>query len=581
MARRRPLRSQLAAAFAVLLVLVAPALVAAPAAATTVSSTTTITMSDGVQLTATLSGDGSISPRPTVVEFTPYGPGTASLPASNAYNYLLVQIRGTGASGGSFDALGPRTQQDVAETLQWACTQPWSQQQLALAGFSASAITVYNSLHLALPCVKAMVLKSGTFELYRDLLVPGGILNVGPGAGVLGLIGVPTLEQSAPRLTDPLGALGTATGFVTSGFEGFSHPTLDNWWVQRGFQGDVNKVPALLIDGWFDVESRGAFQGFQQLQSEGVASQVLVVGGHDGSPVGTDGGVAQANAWLDHFVRGVANGVDSQPPVQELVADGSRESYLAGDYISATAGGWPRPGTKWADLNLSPARSGSATSLNDGSLSLATPSSSAVSVAPNLASWPTQTDVPTTALLGSAGFNQLSAAVPQLTQMNPPETTGLTFTSPPLGHDVTATGPLDLDLPLATSTPGSGIWAVLTDVGPDGVSHPLTVGRLNTSFPNIVVSKSLFSGGVLVQPYGDFSSMSPATPGVSRMYHVEFWPVGNRFQAGHRIRLDIVGVSAFSTLSLPGISAVSVGAGTGAVLRFPVAPGEDLSSALS
>ena len=48
--------------------------------------------------------------RPTVVEFSPYGNDSRSAAVSDAYNFLLVQIRGTGDSDGSFDALGPRTQ---------------------------------------------------------------------------------------------------------------------------------------------------------------------------------------------------------------------------------------------------------------------------------------------------------------------------------------------------------------------------------------------------------------------------------------------------------------------------------------
>src|SRR5260370_26104312 len=109
-------------------------------------------------------------------------------------------MRGTGDSAGQLDALGPRTQYDVSEALRWACHQPWSDGRLGLNGFSASAITVYNSLHLRLPCVRTAVLKSGTLELYRDLLWPGGISNAIPGLGVLGLIGPPAAAQGPARL---------------------------------------------------------------------------------------------------------------------------------------------------------------------------------------------------------------------------------------------------------------------------------------------------------------------------------------------------------------------------------------------
>ena len=91
--------------------------------------------------------------------------------------------------------LGPRTQQDVQQTLSWACHQPWSNGNLGLNGFSASAITIYNSLHQSLPCVKVAVLKSGTYSLYRDLLYPGGVNNFVPGLGVLSIIGGAALAR--------------------------------------------------------------------------------------------------------------------------------------------------------------------------------------------------------------------------------------------------------------------------------------------------------------------------------------------------------------------------------------------------
>ena len=85
--------------------------------------------------------------------------------------------------------------------LAWACQQPWSNGRLGLFGFSASAIAVYNSLHLELPCVETAVLGSGTHELYRDLLYPGGMPNVVPGLGVL---------AASARRRPPTGRAGSA-----------------------------------------------------------------------------------------------------------------------------------------------------------------------------------------------------------------------------------------------------------------------------------------------------------------------------------------------------------------------------------
>src|SRR3954449_12306568 len=280
---------------------------AAPAHAARTSQDIRFTASDGVSLQTTLTGEAPLAPRPTIVEFSPYGDDSGTFTPGPAYNFLLVQTRGTGDSDGQFDALGPRTQADVVEVLRWACHQPWSNGRLGLNGFSASAITVYNSLHRELPCVKAAVLKSGTFELYRDLIWPGGINNLAPAAGVMGLIGAPALEQGGDRLKrNPASGADVALGLNQAGLSGLLHSTLDSWWKERGFRGDVNHLPTLMIDGFFDVESCGAFQGYQGLRDDG--AHLVVVGGHDGAPAGTDAGLGEARSWLDRYVRDVANG---------------------------------------------------------------------------------------------------------------------------------------------------------------------------------------------------------------------------------------------------------------------------------
>ncbi len=222
------------------LALGAAMLAPAPAGAARSTISGRVTTSDGVELQTTLTGEAPIVARATIVEFSPYGRDSGSLDPGPGFNRLLVQIRGTGDSDGRFDALGPRTQQDVAETLRWACRQPWSTGRLGIAGFSASAITIYNSLHLKLPCVRAAVLKSGTHELYRDLLYPGGLNNLIPGAGVLALIGTPALLQGPDRLgRAPSTVPGVTQGLMEAGLSDLEHPTLDGWWRERGMRGDV------------------------------------------------------------------------------------------------------------------------------------------------------------------------------------------------------------------------------------------------------------------------------------------------------------------------------------------------------
>ncbi len=545
-----------------------------------------IAMPDGVSLAATLSGTDTATPRPTIVEFTPYGESGASFTAGPDYNFLTVQVRGTGDSDGSFEVLGPKAQKDVVDALTWACSQPWSNGDLALAGFSASAIIVFNSLHQHLPCVKAAVLRSGTFELYRDLLMPGGVPNSVPGLVVLAGIGGLALAQGPQRLNrNPSSALDVVIGLVTSGLNaGLLHPALDGYWRERGFRGNVNHIPTLLVDGAFDVEPRGDYQAFQQLRDDNVDTHLLVVGGHDGAPKGTDNGVAEIEMWFDHYVRGVDNGVETHPAVQMLLANGDREDMLAGKYVKLDGADWPIPGTTWTSLTLSRTKSKAAKSLNDGSLRIGAPDAITThQVYPAITTLPTSTDPDTIATIGGGyegPLNTFFGFVPALTEMDLANRTGLTYTSAPLNQPVTAAGPATLDVRLGSVMPTTSIWAVISDVSPDGKSHPMAVGRLNTAFPDIVSSKSLYSGGQLVQPYGDYSKLKPATPLVPRDYHVEFWPIANQFEAGHRIQLSIVGQSALSLPNIPSVNTVSVGGVTGTRLMFPTAPGSNLAAAL-
>ncbi len=552
---------------------------AAPARAETVSQNERFTASDGVELATTLTGEAPLGPRPTIVEFSPYGRGTTTFTPGPAYNSLLVQIRGTGDSDGQFDALGPRTQRDVGEVLRWACHQPWSDGSLGINGFSASAITIYNSLHRRLPCVRAAVLKSGTFELYRDLLYPGGVNNMVPGAGVLALIGFPAAVQGLDRLArDPASGADIIAGLADAGLSDLLHPTLDRWWHQRGFRGDVNHLPILMIDGFFDVESRGAFQAFQQLRGDG--AHLVVVGAHDGAPANTDGGVAESAAWFDRYVRGVDNGVAKHPRVQLWLANGDREDMLAGDFSRVDGRNWPLPGTRWASLALDPAPSGTASSLNDGTLTLGVPATATQQSYPALASIPFNSDPYNTAIIGGFGVNQLATAFPVITEMNASEPSALTYTTAPFAKDVLAAGPASLDLRLSSTAPETDIWAVLSDVSPDGVAHPVASGRLSSAFPHVDRKRSLRRDGELVQPYGEFDSKDPAAPGAERRYRVELWPIGNRFAAGDRLRLTLLAASGASEPGVPAVDTVTVGAGSGSRLLFPVLPGSEIGEAL-
>ncbi|MTV23917.1 CocE/NonD family hydrolase [Nitriliruptoraceae bacterium ZYF776] len=534
-----------------------------------------VVVRDGTGIEVKLGGyrvDGVLPPRPTIVEFTPYAPLDCPLRYGEPYHHLCVHVRGTGSSGGAFDTLGPAAQRDVVDVLAWACEQPWSDGRLGLSGFSASAIVIYNSLHQELPCVETAVLGSGTFDLYRDLLYPGGIPNAVPALGVLGMISAPMVPAGPQRLQDdPSSVVPVVQGLAATLVDYLANPSRNGYWDQRSFRGDANALPILMTDGFFDVESRGAFQAFQELRDDG--AHLRVFGAHDGIPVGAPDLHAEERRWFDEHLRGIDTGILDEPRVQLLLADGNRERMrYDGEFVRYDADDWPVPGTRWETLHLRDDRSGTSWSLNDGTIGLE-PGRRGQAIGTAITSWPAATDPHTTSLLGV--FDQ----VPFATDTRTADPLALAWTSEPLREDVLVAGPGNLEVVLRSLVPHSDLYTVVSDVAPDGASSPVAVGRLRTAYPHLEEGRSLVTeDGRVVQPHAYFGHKSAVDLLGEHRYHVELWPIGNRFKAGHRLRVHLVGASLFH-LPTPGVHLVRVGEG-GTRLHLPVLPGSDLRAAL-
>ncbi|MHB8681220.1 MAG: CocE/NonD family hydrolase [Acidimicrobiales bacterium] len=541
------------------------------------SASLSFTADDGIALHASLGWFGSLSPRPLIVEDSPYAPAVSTLDWSgDAFNYVELQWRGTGLSGGSLDSTGARDQQDLSEFLAWACNASWSNGNVGLYGFSASAIVVYNAMHELPTCVRAASLMSGTVDLYRDLLSIGGVPSPAVGLAVEGLIGEPWFENLVGRAQqDPSSVATSGAGFLTTPVQVGQHTTEDSFWAERTFQGDPNHIPVLADDGWFDVEERGAVHGYEATKADG--SHLLFMGAHDGSAAGTPGPFPHFTAWFDQYLLGQPG---TDPVVSLELANGSRQQFLAGNVTPLTGSDWPLPGTTWSDLYLSPAKSGSATSLNDGTLTLTAPAAGARQSYPFVPSIPSETDVHTTATIAGDGLDQLATALPALTDMELAGPGSLTYTTPPLQQAVDAVGPVGLDLDAASTAPYTDLVAVIADVWPDGTAYPVATGWLRTSYPGVDLSQStLDPAGEVVDPYNDFSATNDAPLGATREYHVEVLPIGDHFAAGHRIRLYVLGTPFDMEGAPPGLDTLSIGGATLSRIVFPTY-GTTLASAL-
>src|SRR5262249_26827147 len=95
------------------------------------------------------------------------------------YATVNTDVRGSGKSGGALCLLCKREQQDVYDVVEWIAKQPWSNGQVALQGYSYSAITALLGAALQPPHLRAVIVGHPPTAPYRDVLWQNGLYNQG------------------------------------------------------------------------------------------------------------------------------------------------------------------------------------------------------------------------------------------------------------------------------------------------------------------------------------------------------------------------------------------------------------------
>jgi putative CocE/NonD family hydrolase len=95
---------------------------------------------------------------------------------SHGYAWVVTDARGAGASFGDRPwEMPPIDMADSKEILNWVVAQPWCNGNLGLIGHSYSGNMAEFALLAKNPAVKAAAVLSSPFDIYTDVLRPGGI----------------------------------------------------------------------------------------------------------------------------------------------------------------------------------------------------------------------------------------------------------------------------------------------------------------------------------------------------------------------------------------------------------------------
>jgi putative CocE/NonD family hydrolase len=522
-----------------------------------------IVMRDGVKLFADVyrpaQADGTAAPGkfPTILTITAYNKlsGVASVEelfVRHGYNHVVVDARGTGSSEGTWESWGEPERRDYPDVVEWAAHQPWSDGRTGMYGNSYMAFTQIMAAAYQPPSLKAIVPIIPADDTYRDITWLGG--NISPGFVPLWLGLVTALKVIPPTYTasDPvqaakvLGERGTTgarfpvmtpADALAGGDGGYDGP----FYQERspGHYANRIDVPTLMAGGWFDIFQRGTPRLYDKLPLPDSKKKLLMGPWYHitaGEGLGQEGTPPNLNvlalAWFERWIRGVDNGIDKFPNVS---------LYQLGADRWETTDSWPRRDVEWQRWYLRGEKSGSAQSLNDGSLSTTPPpaerSDSGVLDNPNgtcsrsIVQW-------------SAGIERIPGCE---TDNRVQELTALTYTTEPMRQPLHISGPIGLTLRGSANTTDSSWTAILTDVAPDGTSTQITAGWLRAAMRQLDEKQSVRApNGDVVVPYHPFTKESerPLAPDEVATLNIEIFNTNLVLQPGHRLRLTINGTDA-------------------------------------
>jgi len=424
----------------------------------------------------------------------------------DGYAIVRVDSRGAGWSPGFMDPGSQKETEDLYECIEWAGTQPWSNGKVGMLGISYYASNQWRVAGLCPPHLAAIIPWEGQNDRYRDSGYHGGILcqfqqrwakhqvvNVQYGRGDKAMKNPNTGESVAGPVT--LSDDELARNRVDAFEELKKHPFDDDWHHSRTADLSLVRTPLLTCANWGGqgIHPRGNFNGYTETPHD-TPKWLEVHGDSHWSMFSSGYGVALQKRFFDHFLKGVANGWDKQPPVQLNIRHPGERFELRHENE------WPLARTQWTKFYLD----------TKGMV------------------------------LGAQ-----AASEPQAIEYDAAGN-GVTFSTAPLKVDTEITGPMMTRLYVSSSTADADIFVIvrvfdpqgkeLTFMGSTDPNTPIANGWLRASHRRLDAQKSK-----PYRPYHPHDRSEPLAPGEIYECDVEIVTSCIVVPAGWRVALTIRG----------------------------------------
>lgn len=536
-----------------------------------------IPLHDGIRLAADVvlpAGLPAGRRLPTVLVATRYWrgvEGTAPTAESVAwvqrgYAVMQVDVRGTGASFGTWKYPWSRTEvRDLGDVVRWTANQPWSDGTVGAIGTSYTANTAQLAAATSGRPLKAVVPRFMDFDVWSDLVSPGGLINEfmirewgraiaamdrntfgannGPVRGVRSIGGDSGRALLAQALRDheanpPLHEAALKAIHRDQVVPEWGASSDDYNTFRWRAPIERSRIPIFGWASWYDAgTANGALSRWMTWRSP----QFLVIGpwshggGHHASPflppeAPTDPSPAAqldaAACWFDRWLKG--RDVGPGP--------GRIAYYTVGEERWKTTTRWPLEETETQRWYFRAERS-------------------LVREAP--ASGETdryEVDFQATTGNRNRWYTQLGGGDVVYPDRAEADSKLLTYTSAPLERDLEITGNAVITLRLTTTATDGAFFVYLEDVAPDGRVTYITEGQLR-GIHRLVTSAPYR----VTYPYHSFreKDAAPMTPGALSELRFGLLPVSVLIQRGHRLRIALAGADKDTFARVPAEGAVT------------------------
>lgn len=321
-----------------------------------------IVLPDGCRLSARvwMPEDAGANPVPAVLEYIPYRKRDGTLPrdeimhpyvAGHGYACVRVDMRGCGDSEGLItDEYTEQELQDACDVIAWLARQPWCSGAVGMMGKSWGGFNCLQTAFLQPPALKAVISVCSTTDRFADdIHFRGGCLlgeNLGWGAVMLSYSSRPADPVlRADWRADWLRRL-EAEPFLAPRWA--AHQARDAYWKHGSICEDYARmqVPVLSIGGWADNYMNTCAALVENVGAKAIVGPWVHQYPHTAVPGPAIGFLQEAIRWWDHWLKGVDNGVETDPAMRAYVLDSEPPNasprHRAGTWVAEPT--WPPAG---------------------------------------------------------------------------------------------------------------------------------------------------------------------------------------------------------------------------------------------